>query len=196
VKRIIQMATLSLVALSAASSFAQEPPMAAPPPPAVEPAAAAPRGPIGAMSLGGDFQLALPLGSFSDISNIGFGVLGRFEYTVMPQLNLTGRLGFTYFVGKHDLKFWTIPILVGAKFVVAPNFYVAGEIGLFNNHSAIDIPGFGTVSGSETDFGLTAGAGYRLNDLDLRLQFEFLDLGNAGDSTALVASVGYDFWKK
>ena len=201
-KRTLQMATLSLVALAAASSYAQEPPAASPPPaepapagsPAGMPGVAA--GSVGGMLIGADLQLALPLGSFSDVSNIGIGVLGRFEYTVLPQLNLTGRLGFTYFVGKNDLKFWTIPILVGGKFTVAPNFYIAGEIGLFNNHSSVDIPGFGSVSASETDFGLTAGAGYRLNGLDLRLLFEFLDLGHAGDTTAVVASVGWDFWKK
>ncbi len=89
----------------------------------------------------------------------------------------------------------TIPILVGAKFTVIPNVYVAGEIGFFNTHTSIDTP-VGTFSGSDTNFGLTLGGGYRLNQLDLRLQLEFLDLGHAGDSMALVASVGYDFWRK
>lgn len=201
-KRIIQTATLSLVALTATSSFAQEPPAAAPPPVAVpaEQAPAASTALGGGMLIGADLRLALPLGNFSDAAGLGIGALGRFEYVLTPQVNLTGRIGFTYFlpksVGGVDLHYWTIPILVGAKFAVIPNLYVAGEIGLFNNHFTTDVPFFGTVSGSETDFGLTLGAGYRMGDLDFRASLEFVDLGHASDSMSLVVSAGYNFWKK
>jgi len=205
VKRIIQMAALSLVASSAASSYAQEPPAAAPPPVAVpaEQAPAASTALGGGMLIGGDLRLAIPLGNFSDAAGVGIGVLGRYEYILTPQVNLTGRLGFTYFLSKDiggvSVNYWTIPILVGAKLAVIPNLYVAGEIGLFNNHYTVAIPGIfggGTASGSETDFGLTLGGGYRLGDLDFRASLEFLNLGHAGDSMSLVVSAGYNFWKK
>jgi len=208
VKRIIQMASLSLVALPAASSYAQEPPAAPPPgeaapPPVTTPAAQAPAASTalgGGMLLGADVRLAVPLSNFSNVASLGIGALARFEYILTPQVNLTGRIGFTYFLPKSvngiDLHYWTIPILVGAKFAVIPNLYVAGEIGLYNNHFTTEVPFFGTVSGSETDFGLTLGAGYRMGDLDFRASLEFLDVGNAGDSMSLVVSAGYNFWKK
>jgi hypothetical protein len=56
-------------------------------------------------------------------------------------------------------------------------------------------PLVGSTSGSssETDLGLNAGAGYRMGDLDLRGSLCIFDLGHAGDSMGLMASVGYNF---
>lgn len=204
-KRIAQLSALSLAILTSASLYAQEPPPATAPPAADPAAAPAPvttttATPVGPMFIGADVLVALPVGDFSNGSSVGFGALGRYEYVLNAQLNLTGRLGFEYFVPKtvngFDYKFWTIPILVGAKFTVAPNFYVAGEIGLFNSHFSATVPFLGEISSSETDFGLTVGAGYRLGNIDLRALLQIMDLGNAGSSMSVVASAGYTFWKK
>ena len=202
-KRIIQMASLSLVALTAASSYAQEPPAAPPPGEAAPVATPAQQAPMASTALGGamlagvDARLTVPLGNFSDYATLGFGALGRFEYILTPQVNLTGRAGIDLFLGNNNASYWNIPILVGAKFAVVPNFYVAGEIGLFYNHISADSPfGFGSYSHGEFDFGMTLGAGYRVGDLDFRASLEFTDLGHAGDTMALVASAGYNFWKK
>ena len=188
--RIIQMALLSLVLLAAASLHAQEPA-----PPAPVPAA-----PVGGMVIGGDAEMALPVGNFDDAAGLGFGLLGRFEYVLNPQLDLTGRLGLIYFLPKSenrfDAKYWTIPILFGAKYNLNPDLYLAGELGLFSNHFTVDDPLVGSESISETDFGLTAGAGYRLDNLDFRLTLQIVNLGHVADSLSIVACFGYTFWKR
>ena len=55
---------------------------------------------------------------------------------------------------------------------------------------------FGNVSASssETDFGLTAGGGYRRGDLDIRIALSILNMSHAGDSMTIGANVGYSFW--
>jgi len=203
VKRIVQTATLSLVVLSAASAFAQQPPAAAAPgevPPVSTPAQQAPMASTalgGGMLAGVDARLTVPLGDLSNIASVGFGALGRYEYILTPQVNLTGRAGINLFLGKNNAGYWNIPILVGAKFAVIPNLYLAGELGLFYNHVSVDLPfGLGSASNGEFDFGMTLGAGYRMGDLDFRASVEFADLSNAGSTAALVLSAGYNFWRK
>jgi hypothetical protein len=153
------------------------------------------------MQLAADGAVAVPVGSLSDGVGIGIGALLRYEYLLQPQLTLTGRAGLIYHIPKTvngaDSTFWTIPILAGAKYALNEQFYVAAELGLFSNHSsATVVTPFGTFSGSasETDFGLTAGAGYRTGDLDIRLALNILDLSNASDSMTIGANVGYSFW--
>ena len=153
------------------------------------------------MQLAADGALAVPVGSFSDGAGVGLGALIRYEYVILPQLNLTGRAGFIYHIPKSvngvDANFWTIPILAGAKYAVNEQFYVAGELGLFSNHFSTTVTSpVGTFSGSasETDFGLTAGGGYRRGDLDVRVALNILNISHAGDSMTIGANVGYSFW--
>jgi hypothetical protein len=158
------------------------------------------------MHLGADADVAVPLGNFSDGAGIGLGALLRYEQAMLPNLNLTGRLGFIYHLPKTqvvpgfsaDTKFWTIPVLAGVKFALNQSFYAAGELGLFFNHASVDVSGGGFGSGSssstETDVGVTLGGGYRTGDLDIRAGLHILDLGHAGDSMAIALNVGYNFW--
>ena len=169
-----------------------------PPPPA---ASAETTMPARKMQLAADGALAVPLGNLSDGAGIGLGALLRYEYVVLPQLNITGRAGFIYHLPKTvngaDSNFWTIPVLAGVKYALNEQFYVAGELGLFLNHvSASVMTPFGNISASssETDLGLTAGAGYRRGDLDIRLALDILNLGHAGDNMTIGANVGYSFW--
>ena len=198
---MLAMTTLAL----GARAFADE---TAPPPagaPAPETPVAAAAGQTGAetkIQLGADGAFVLPLGNFSNAANAGIGALIRGEYSVMPKLNITGRLGFVYYLTKDqgfDYKFWNIPVLVGAKYDIAQGFYGAAEAGLFLNHASatVSIPGFGSASSSntETDFGATITAGYRMGDLDARVGLQWADLGHAGDTMGLMVNVGYSFMK-
>jgi outer membrane protein with beta-barrel domain len=153
------------------------------------------------MQLAADGALAVPVGNLSNGAGVGIGALLRYEYLLQPQLALTGRAGLIYHIPKTvngaDSTFWTIPILAGAKYALNEQFYVAGELGLFSNHSSATVmTPFGNFSGSasETDFGLTAGAGYRRGDLDIRVALNILNLDHAGDSMTIGANVGYSFW--
>jgi hypothetical protein len=78
--------------------------------------------------------------------------------------------------------------------------YVGGELGLNilmasadSGDSSVAGAGNTTSSSSETKVGLNAGGGYRAGKLDLRAAVAFLDLGHAGDSMGILASVGYSF---
>lgn len=180
-------------------------------PPAAPPAAAAPtETPVAAasapmatpdtkMQLGADAAFVLPLGNFSDAAGVGLGALLRYEYNVIPQLNITGRAGFIYHLSKDlplgSTKLWTIPILVGAKYDIAQGFYGAAELGLFYNHVSVDVPGFGSASDTTTKFGGGVAAGYRFGDLEARVGLQWWDLGHMSDTMGLVASVGYSFMR-
>jgi hypothetical protein len=176
------------VLLVPAAAVAQTDP-AAPAPTETAPAVVA-TGTPQQMLLGVDAQLLIPVGNFGDAAGIGIGALLRYEYVLMPKLNLTGRAGYNYHFEKNHIKWSSIPILVGVKYAITDAIYGAGELGLFNNRASIS--GFG--SASENDVGLTLGAGYRLGALDVRVNLQFQDLGHTGDSFAITAGAGYNFW--
>jgi hypothetical protein len=204
--------TVLSVALLPATAGAQPPPP--PPPPSPPPVSSAPSPLTGTpnsfdkapMLLGADAELAVPLGKLSDGANPGLGALLRFEYTLLPKLNLTARLGYIHFFGKDtgvgSASYRTIPILAGAKYDLTDTIYAAAELGLFNNGWSVDVdfgPAAGgkrTISDHETDLGLTIGAGMRFGEIDGRAGLQILDLGEAGNTMALGLSVGYNFWHK
>jgi hypothetical protein len=153
------------------------------------------------MNLSADGDVSVPVGSFSDGAGVGLGALLRYEYAILPQLNITGRVGFIYHLPKTqdgvDTKFWTIPVLAGVKLALNESFYVAGELGFFSNHASASVTtAMGNFSGSssETDFGFTGGVGYRTGNLDAKVALNILDLSHASDSMAIAANLGFSFW--
>ena len=80
-----------------------------------------------------------------------------------------------------------MPILVGAKYGFTDAIYGAAEIGAVYGKASCD------GCKSDTNLAFTIGAGYRMDALDLRVGLHILDLGHAGDTMELVASVGYNF---
>jgi hypothetical protein len=140
------------------------------------------------VTIGVDGSLAIPFGDWGDATGIGIGGLFRGEYPLMPNLNLTGRVGYLYHLSKNSVTLHEVPILVGAKYGFTDQIYGAAEIGLVYRKASCDL---GCTS--DTNLGFTIGAGYRMDALDFRLGLHILDLGHAGDSMQLVASVGYNF---
>lgn len=49
------------------------------------------------------------------------------------------------------------------------------------------------TSGSEVRIGTAIGGGYRVGKLDLGGRFPAYDIGHAGDSMGLMATIGYTF---
>jgi hypothetical protein len=164
-----------------------------------------PAGATGGMLLGVDAEVAIPVGDWSNAAGLGFGALGRFEFNAAPKLNITGRIGYIYFLGK-DTGFGTsnvhtIPILGGVKYDLTDAIYGAAELGLFNTgiSAEVDLGAFGgkqTVSSSTTKLGATIGAGMHLGDLDARAGLQILSLGDAGESMMVGLNLGYNFWRK
>lgn len=161
--------------------------------------AAAPAG----KTIGLDAGLALPTGDWSDAVGLGLGALVRFEMPLGGKLVLTGRAGYlqhlskdsdTGFGGSASSSSSQIPLLGGVRYVLRPDtastMYGAAELGLDMFRSSVEAGGQ-SQSDSDTNLALTLGGGYRAGKLDLRAGLLFADVGNLGDSMALMATVGY-----
>ncbi|MBB2151508.1 outer membrane protein [Pedobacter gandavensis] len=84
--------------------------------------------------LGIGAEFAFPVGNFGDFQNFGYGGSLNYQHPVAPNLNLTGSAGYINFqskdlpfVGKVNSGF--IPVKAGARYFLAENFYVNGELG-------------------------------------------------------------------
>ncbi len=145
-------------------------------------------------SLGGEAVLEVPLGNFSAATPLGLGALGVFHYRVIPKLDITGRTGLLVFIPKSGgvtLVDW--PVLGGVAFrplaesaATTDGFDVSAELGpnfLFATQGG----------GSRTSVATRVTAGYSWPSITVRGGLVVNDLGYAGDSFALTASVGTTF---
>jgi hypothetical protein len=169
------------------------------------------------IGVGGDAMLVLPIGDFSDSTGVQFGALGRFGYRVIPQLEITGRIGYIYGFSKStevgpvksDVGASVIPLWGGARYFFFADSplagpYAGGELGFnFMNYRA-SVSGTGTsadVDGdrSYTRFGFSAFGGYVISPelpIDIRGQFIHYNLIGKGDESAAIGlgiSVGYTY---
>jgi hypothetical protein len=150
--------------------------------------------------IGVDGNFELPVGNYSDVNGIGGGALLNIEYPMMPQLSLTGRVGFDFHgdttVGGADVHIHNIPVLFGAKYYLLETdrqgLFAAGEMGLF---TLLTSASAGGVSGSSTDmkFGIGAGLGYQWKEWSFRVNIHSHDVGNFGDAVMVSGGVGYQF---
>ncbi|WP_394839768.1 porin family protein [Pendulispora rubella] len=140
------------------------------------------------IGVGGDAMFVIPVGDFSDITGIQFGLLGRGGYRVLPQLEITGRIGYIHGFKKEfpntggNVKSGVsvIPVWAGARwFFFSDNPlagpYAGGELGL-NFISTHPDPGDGD---SYTRFGFNAFGGYVISPelpIDIRGQFLYYNL--------------------
>ncbi len=130
---------------------------------------------------------------------MGIGGLFRYEYMgVMPQLSITARLGYLFGLKKDSVGISYLPILAGVKWYFTGHtsekregFYVAGELGFVYTKIAVS-GGFG--GGSENYFGLTAGAGYEISDIDICARFFAPSIADLGDVMGGLITVGYSFY--
>lgn len=84
--------------------------------------------------LGIGAEFAFPTGDFGKGSDFGYGGSLLYQHPVAPNLNLTGSAGYLNFeskeipgIGKLNAGF--IPVKVGARYFLAENIYVNGELG-------------------------------------------------------------------
>jgi hypothetical protein len=136
-------------------------------------------------------------GSSSTYMNVGG--LVRYEYMgISPQLTITGRVGYLFGLEKDSVSISYLPILAGVKWYFTgytsgkhEGFYAAGELGFNYTKVKVDY-GFGSVSGSENYFGLTAGAGYEFGfGMDVRAAFFAPSLADLGDLIGGLITVGW-----
>jgi hypothetical protein len=173
------------------------------------------------IGIGGDLLFVLPLGDLGDASGPQIGPVLRGGYRVMPNLELTARLGFLLGLKKErsfaipglgtatvSSGFNLIPIWAGARyFFMEPQagLYGAAELGLNILSPTVDN---GNAGDSLTRIGANAGVGYVISKelpIDIRAQFQIYNLllkeeASAGGITiseptyfGLGISAGYTF---
>ncbi len=151
-------------------------------------------------SVGADFLLVVPVGDYADFTGVGFGLLGRYELRLMPELALTGRFGFVghapHKVGGMKLRTWEMPLLAGGRYYSKIGIWAGAELGLVvigSRVSGVATP-FGTFSGNDTvaRFGMVLSGGYRWRDLDFGVALFVPDID---DFLGITFTVGYTFAK-
>ena len=155
-------------------------------------------------TIGIDGGVAVPTGDWGDAVGFGIGALARFEMPIKDKLVFTARAGYIQHMEKDgdsalggDASSTTseIPLFGGIRYVFSQTatsaIYGAAELGFVNYRISIDV-GDDSMSDSDTNFGMTLGAGYRMGKLDLRGGLYFPDVDNAGDAMGVMATVGYD----
>jgi hypothetical protein len=109
-------------------------------------------------------ELGLPLGSFGDFANVGFGINGRYEAPIQKKLNWTITAGFLSFGNKFGSSITLIPMQGGLKYYFQRSnsgVYGNADLGLF----------FASGAGSETKIGFSPGFGYRSGKFDFLGRF-------------------------
>jgi hypothetical protein len=155
-------------------------------------------------TIGIDGGVAVPTGDWGDAVGFGIGALARFEMPIKDKLVFTARAGYIQHMEKEgdsalggDSSSTTsqIPLFGGIRYVFSQSttsaIYGAAELGFVNYRISIDV-GEESMSDSDTNFGMTLGAGYRMGKLDLRGGLYFPDVDEAGDAMGIMATVGYD----
>ena len=148
------------------------------------------------IKIGVGAYIGLPLGSFGDVTSVGFGGVAQGELELAPQIVGTVTTGYLSFSGKSvngvSLGSWSVvPILVGGKYFFTPMIYGAVQIGLnFVSSSATASyfnPYTGTTttisaSASSTEFGFNFGVGYEMKPFDFLVKY-----GTFGSSTGTLS---------
>ena len=152
------------------------------------------------MAAGIDLAGELPVGNLADVAGFGLGALGRFEYNVnQSPLAVTARAGYIWHLDKNigpaTSSYSEVPLLAGLKYSLptAP-IYVATELGAMMVMNEVTGGPGPDQDNSATNLGFTAGAGYELGDVDIRMSLNFLDVSNMADAMAIGVTFGYNFW--
>jgi hypothetical protein len=191
------LTAISILGLAAGTAAAEDMEPATPPPPAA----------AKTKTIGLDGGIAMPTGDMGDGVGFGVGVLGRFEMPLRPKLVLTGRAGYIHHMAKEaagvpggdgggpEVSVGEILLLGGARYAFSQKprsaIYGAAELGIVNYRVSFESGGQ-SMDSSDTNLGMTLGAGYRTGKLDVRAGLFFPDAGELTDAMVLMATVGYD----
>jgi hypothetical protein len=141
----------------------------------------------------------LPIGDLSRVSPFGIGGTLGFDYAFHPHAAFVARAGYIHHLPKDGINatLGVIPIWAGARYSFNEHQegpYVEGVLGPSILLASVDLgPYGGRQTDSEVRLGTALGGGYRIGKLDLGGRFVFYDLGHAGDSAGLMASVAFAF---
>jgi hypothetical protein len=150
-------------------------------------------------ALGVDLIAQSPVGDFADVAGFGLGALLRYEHHLAQSpLALTARAGYIWHmeaeVGPVTSNFSQVPLLAGLKYSLpgAP-IYVGADAGVSILMNDVEGPFGADDSSTETKFAWSAGAGYELGPVDIRLALYFADGAKMNESMSVGVSLGYNF---
>ena len=148
--------------------------------------------------------LALPMGTFGDFASLGIGAGIGLLVPHSPEFSFRGEISYIYFTTEDisfldesaDVSASMIPITALAQYNLANSeIYLLGGLGLAIAKLSIDYPaiaGFtsaGSGSDSSTEFGITLGAGTKLNpNLSLEARLNLIS-----DANSISANLGWFF---
>jgi hypothetical protein len=139
----------------------------------------------------------LPVGRFSDAFVLGVGGTIGIDYAVHPHAQIIGRTGYVHHLPKAglDVTLGALPIWGGARYTfgVDEGAYLEGALGPNILFATVTANRFGTVSDNEVKLGTSLGGGYRTGKIDAGARLVFWDIGHAGDSMGIMATVGVTF---
>lgn len=145
----------------------------------------------------GQGVLALPMGDFGDIANIGFGAGVGISVPSSPELDFRGEISYIHFTTEDvmgaDLSFSMIPVVFLAEYDLE-SAYLLGGLGIIWRKSKTefddeDFFGNDSISSTDTELGLIVGGGLALSpsvNLEGRLNI-------ISDSNFLSAHVAFGF---
>jgi hypothetical protein len=138
-------------------------------------------------------ELALPMGTFGDAYNLGFGGSAAYEASISDNLSWTGYFGFQTYSIKSTIassgSFTMIPVMGGIKYYFTESgkgFYGEADLGIFFASASA-----GGASASESKFGITPAVGYRTGNWDLGARFNL-----PSNANNLAFRVAYVFGSK
>ncbi|MDO9068690.1 MAG: outer membrane beta-barrel protein [Deltaproteobacteria bacterium] len=172
----------------------------------------------GAMKIGGDLGILLPMGDNADFYSMGFGICPTFDYMMNEKMAITGTIGYVSWGAKEEIagveySISDIPLKAGFKYYFSGNKlkpYGLGELGFhmmsFNiegTYTEYD-PWSGTwisvpvdMSTSETYLGFAFGGGfeYPMNEkMSLNVLGQYESIMSEGDAfNNLVIKAGLKF---
>lgn len=164
----------------------------------------------GPMRVGGQLNIVLPIGDWSDFAGTGFGATGLFIYPFNDVISFTGQAGYISFGGQTveglsgssaEWSYSVIPLMGGARYYLGstddgPKFFVGGDAGLqfFNFESTSTISGpFGgtfTNSASSTEFSFGPSGGVEINNFDISAVFVITDGNYFGIRAGYTVPIG------
>jgi hypothetical protein len=89
---------------------------------------------VNPIKVGAYGALSLPLGSFSDNANIGYGIIGSVDYIISPNKFISAIIGYIHFPTPDDSRYYSnIPLLMSFVYTLEddlPNLFIGIEAGL------------------------------------------------------------------
>ncbi len=138
--------------------------------------------------------VSLPMGDFGTAFGTGWGLDGTFLYSLQPNLDLTGTIGYHKWSAKEtsDVTFSTVPVLVGVQYSFGSSGgftpYGMAKLGLHFATVGASVLGV-SLSSSENDFGFLVGAGVLIpvgTNMNVDVNASFNSISTSGSATNYV----------